>query len=130
MVGKVYSVIPDDAPEQTAQASNCGLNIGIARLNKALFDLHCSDCVWIASTKVYANVRSWTSTWRPPHCQSLIRLVRRCGRRDATVYCGLHQGPVGSPDKAVRAAIVQETSEGKWSKYLATMMMAMRDGPQ
>lgn len=87
------------------------------RLKKAILDLHNCDSTWLESVPVKETFQGQT-VW-----EGIVQVFELHGHPTATrcyawshattgekrrFVAVLHQGPVDSPEKAVRAAIVQE----------------------
>ena len=93
----------------------------IETLRKAIHNLHSCDSTWIESVPVKETFQGQTVWEGVVHVFALHghQAAKRCyawshetdkGKRRFVAV--LHQGPVDSPEKAVRAAIMQE-SKGK-----------------
>jgi hypothetical protein len=91
-------------------------------LKNAILNLHHCDATWVASATVKETFQSqtvWEGTVQvfelhghptASRCYAWSHATTGEKRRFVAV---LHQGPVDSPEKAVRAAIVQERREGR-----------------
>lgn len=96
--------------------------IEINDLKTAIFDLHKCQAKWLTSVPVKETFKGQT-VWEgivevfelidhptATKCYAWSHLVDESGKRKFTA--GLHEGPVDSPRKAVRAAIVHEFQKG------------------
>jgi hypothetical protein len=94
----------------------------IGHLNEAIHNLHGCDSTWIKSVPVQETFQGQTVWQGTVHVFELQGhpTAKRCyawshattGEKRRFVAV-LHQGPVDSPEKAVRAAIVQEQRDAK-----------------
>jgi hypothetical protein len=96
--------------------------VSIKALRKAIRDLHGCDSTWVESVpvkEVFQDKVAWEGTVQvfdlrghptAKRCYAWSHATKGKKRRFVAV---LHQGPVDSPEKAVRAAIVQEHHQHK-----------------
>jgi len=94
--------------------------VSIDSLKKAILDLHGCDSTWIESVPVKETFQGevvWegvVQVFELHNCPTATRCYvwsyRTKGKKRRFVAV-LHQGPVDSPEKAVRASIVQEQRE-------------------
>ena len=91
-------------------------------LKRAILDLHGCDSTWVESvpvTETFQGQTVWDGTVEVFDLQGHAT-ASRCyawshavdGSEKRRYVAVLHQGPVDSPQAAVRAAIVQESKEG------------------
>jgi hypothetical protein len=88
------------------------------RLSKAILDLHRCDSTWVESipvTETFHGQTAWEGTVQVfdlidhPTGSRWYTWDHAVERSENRLFVAvLHQGPVDSPEKAVRAAIVQE----------------------
>ena len=92
--------------------------VSVEALKEAIRSLHGCDSTWVESvpvTETFQGQTAWEGTVQvfelhghptAKRCYAWSHAIKGKKRRFVAV---LHQGPVDSPEKAVRAAIVRET---------------------
>ena len=94
----------------------------IKNLKKAIFDLHKAKSKWLESVPIKETFNDQIVWEGIVEVFELIDhpTAKRCyawshamdGSKKRKFYAVLHQGPIDSPEKAVRAAIVQHYRHG------------------
>ena len=98
-------------------------------LRKAIRDLHGCDSTWVESvsvTETFEGQIVWRGTVKAfdlvdhPSASRCYAWSHETDERKLRYVAVLHQGPVDSPEKAVRAAVVQKNKERHGARSLTS----------